>query len=288
MGAFHRTPRRLFCLAAVLTALAVGAPAGWADEPPSTEAAAAVPGRLLWQDPFADEPVMPRGWDEPGPGDPPALYGLEDAVGDYSFPEAGVLRVVTRKAEDPGSSHHTMFSVGWGAEAGAVGWVLAFDRAKTYRFTFETLVERQAPDPKWNIVFQNKTWPDPGEVANNPTFALMTREGAWALDQRGDGKAAVPDKDYMRSASAALGPVAYDSWTAWQIDIRFDWEPAGLVRVWRDGTEVWSAVGVRTTYRDEAPGGANLSFGQYEYYAADSPDWNAVRFRNIAIYELAE
>lgn len=219
---------------------------------------------------------------------PVADGNLARMPGEFSYAAPGELRVFVDKAADAGSHHHTMFSVSWGPRSGEKERVLAFDRTKTYRFCFDILVERQVPDPKWNILFQTKTWYDPGEISSNPTFALFTQDGQWRLAQRGDGDATVADKKFDRDVKADLGAIDYDVWSSWQIDIRFDWLPTGMVKVLHNGQEVWSADYVRTTYRDENPGGAVAYFGQYEYYSADSPDWNAVRFRKISVFELEE
>jgi len=246
-------------------------------------------GTLVWSDFFLQEIPVPREANEAGAGDPPVVYG-GDAVGNFSYPEPGVLRTYVTKAEDlAGGRHHTMFQPGFAPPyLGPRGWVMAFDRSNTYRFDFDVLVERQAPDPKWNVVFQTKTWPDAGERTNNPTFAIYTKNGHWWLEQRGDGDATVDDKLYDRFARVDLGPINYDTWTAWRIDIRFDWDPRGAVTVSQNGDQLWTAENVRTTYRDTAPGGVNLGYGQYEYFSSGSPDWRAVRFRNIRIYDLGQ
>ncbi|MGW9440034.1 heparin lyase I family protein [Streptomyces sp. NPDC055607] len=85
----------------------------------------------------------------------------------------------------------------------------------------------------------------------SPPLALLTDEGRWKVDFRGD----IID----------LGAYATAKWTDWVFHVKWRTDGAGVLEVWRDGTRVLTRTGAT---HDGGPRSPYFKFGIYKW------DWN--------------
>lgn len=171
--------------------------------------------------------------------------------------------------------------------------------SKPYRIELEALVSGSDWWKKinWMLVFQGHAIPDIFDVGKkfNPPFALLISRGRWEVHVRADSRLSLPiDKSYERFDIFDLGPVDFDTFTTFTIDVTWGYtnsngKTPGNLTLLRDGKVHHKEEGRMNFYNNRAYSGKNL--GPYLMLGAYTPlfDENdkkiVVKVRRLSIFE---
>jgi hypothetical protein len=129
-----------------------------------------------------------------------------------------------------------------------------------------------------DVVFQLHNTTDP--ALSGPPMTLSSDGVAWSFQVRGSADAA---KGYNSdSRSIPLGPVHLGRWTSFVLDVKFNTNGSGWLRIWENGTLMFNRQ-VSNTYPDaqSTSHGAFAKFGVYSW-------WLESRYASIQQAALAD
>jgi hypothetical protein len=150
-------------------------------------------------------------------------------------------------------------------------------------FGFAVLLdESEYTEPQFeHIIFKILSVPDPAERrrVRHPIFTLGItgvkdsrryglKQPTWRFSIVGDSQKIIPPvnkKRYQSRNSGTAGAAMIDRgrWVRWVINIKTSYNPDGFLKVWKDGRQVYTKVGIRTAFNDEQL--PYIRIGQYNW-----------------------
>ena len=176
-------------------------------------------------------------------------------------------------------------------------------------FGFAVLLDDgEYTEPQYeHILFKIHSNPERGERRSirHPVFTFGitgakdsvkygVKQPTWRFSIVGDSRRIVPargrDKRYQSRNGGTAGAAMVDRgrWVRWVINIKTSYNPDGHLRVWKDGKQVFTKMGIRTAFNDRKP--PYIRFGQYNWnwrkglkLARSNPPVTKVYFDDVRI-----
>jgi regulation of enolase protein 1 (concanavalin A-like superfamily) len=116
-----------------------------------------------------------------------------------------------------------------------------------------------------DILMQVQATPDPGEDYRSPIYDLSVNADRWSMIKRWDTRKTTPPGNTFTGSEVIYTAPLGDSigkWTDWVLHVKWSWQSAGFIDVWRDGVQVVADTGPNCS-RDQV--GPYTSLGVYKW-----------------------